>query len=57
VVVDYNSDIEYHESQKTIKVPENLLKSEETKAAYEKIVGMEQALEQYQGFSKRKNEQ
>jgi hypothetical protein len=34
-----------------------LLKSEETKVAYEKIVRMEEALWQYQKFSERKKEE
>lgn len=27
VLIDYNSDVEYYESTKSIKVPDNLLKS------------------------------
>ena len=41
MVVDYNSDVEYYETKKTVKIPENLLKSAETKSAYEKAVNME----------------
>lgn len=48
IIIDYNSDIEYFQAKKTLTVPETLLKSSETKAAYERVVLMEQNIDRYQ---------
>ena len=48
IIIDYNSDIEYFQAKKTLTVPETLLKSSETKAAYERVVLMEQNIDLYQ---------
>lgn len=56
-MIDYNSDVEYFESTKTIKIPENLLKEEETKSAYEKVVRIEENINRYQIFEEKKREE
>lgn len=57
IIIDYNSDVEYFESTKTIKIPENLLKEEETKTAYEKVVRIEENIGRYQEFEEKKRQE